>query len=36
VHLEVNHGSPAIDLYRRAGFEDHQRYLMTKWIIEKP
>lgn len=36
VHLEVNHGNPAIDLYRRLGFEDHQRYLMTKWIIPKP
>lgn len=34
VHLEVNHGNPAIDLYRRMGFEDHQRYLMTKWIVE--
>jgi len=36
VHLEVNHGNPAIDLYRRLGYEDHQRYLMTRWIIEKP
>lgn len=36
VHLEVNHGNPAIDLYRRLGFEDHGRYLMTKWIIDKP
>jgi GNAT superfamily N-acetyltransferase len=36
VHLEVNRGNPAIELYRRAGFEDHQRYLMTKWIVEKP
>ncbi len=36
VHLEVNHGNPAIELYRRRGFEDHHRYLMTKWIIEKP
>jgi GNAT superfamily N-acetyltransferase len=36
VHLEVNHGNPAIDLYRRSGYEDHQRYLMTKWIIDKP
>jgi GNAT superfamily N-acetyltransferase len=36
VHLEVNHGNPAIDLYRRLGFEGHQRYLMTKWIIAKP
>ena len=35
VHLEVNHGNPAIELYRRKGFEDHQRYLMTKWIVEK-
>jgi GNAT superfamily N-acetyltransferase len=36
IHLEVNHGNPAIELYRRMGFEDHQRYLMTKWIAEKP
>jgi GNAT superfamily N-acetyltransferase len=32
IHLEVNHGNRAIELYRRLGFEDHQRYLMTKWI----
>lgn len=32
LHLEVNHGNPALDLYRRHGFEDHQRYLMTKWL----
>lgn len=36
IHLEVNHGNPAIELYRRSGFEDHKRYLMTKWIVEKP
>jgi len=36
VHLEVNHGNPAIELYRRMGFEDHGRYLMTKWIVDKP
>ena len=36
IHLEVNHGNPAIGLYRRQGFEDHQRYLMTKWIDGKP
>jgi diamine N-acetyltransferase len=36
VHLEVNHGNPAIELYRRSGFEDHHRYLMTKWIVERP
>jgi GNAT superfamily N-acetyltransferase len=36
VHLEVNHGNRALELYRRMGFEDHQRYLMTKWITGKP
>ena len=36
VYLEVNHGNPAIDLYRRKGFEDHQRYLMTRWITNEP
>jgi GNAT superfamily N-acetyltransferase len=30
LHLEVNHGNLAIELYRRRGFVDHQRYLMTK------
>jgi GNAT superfamily N-acetyltransferase len=32
IHLEVNHGNKAAELYRRRGFVDHQRYLMTKWI----
>lgn len=36
IHLEVNRGNSAIDLYRRMGFEDHHRYLMSKWITEKP
>ena len=36
VHIEVNHGNPAIELYRRLGYEDHHRYLMSKWIIPKP
>jgi diamine N-acetyltransferase len=36
VHLEVNHGNAAIGLYRRAGFEEHQRYLMSLWIAKKP
>lgn len=36
IHLEVNHGNPAIELYRRLGYEDHQRNLMTKWIISRP
>ncbi|HXY00986.1 MAG TPA: GNAT family N-acetyltransferase [Candidatus Limnocylindrales bacterium] len=30
LHLEVSHGNSAIELYRRRGFLDHQRYLMTK------
>jgi len=33
LHLEVDFGSdPAAELYRRGGFEDHNRYLMTKWL----
>lgn len=32
LHLEVNQGNRAIELYRRRGFLDHQRYLMTKWL----
>jgi GNAT superfamily N-acetyltransferase len=30
LHLEVTHGNSAIELYRRRGFLDHERYLMTK------
>jgi diamine N-acetyltransferase len=30
LHLEVSHGNPALELYRRRGFVDHNRYLMTK------
>ncbi len=30
LHLEVNHGNRASELYRRRGFVDHNRYLMTK------
>ena len=30
LHLEVNHANPAIELYRRRGFSDHRRYLMSK------
>jgi ribosomal protein S18 acetylase RimI-like enzyme len=33
VHLEVDEGNdPAFELYRRMGFEDHNRFLMTKWL----
>ena len=30
LHLEVNHGNRAVELYRRRGFEEHDRFLMTK------
>lgn len=33
IHLEVDHGNdPAAELYRRAGYHDHARFLMTKWL----
>jgi GNAT superfamily N-acetyltransferase len=32
LHLEVTHGNSAIELYRRRGFIDHHRFLMTKWL----
>lgn len=33
MHLEVERANiNAQGLYRRAGFKDHDRYLMTKWI----
>ena len=33
LHLEVDRGNdPAVELYRRTGFTDHGRYLMTKWL----
>jgi GNAT superfamily N-acetyltransferase len=34
LHLEVSHGNTAIELYRRRGFVDHERYLMTKRLDE--
>jgi len=30
LHLEVSHGNPAKELYRRRGFVEHHRLLMTK------
>ena len=30
LHLEVNHENRAIELYRRCGYVDHHRYLMSK------
>ena len=36
VHLEVDEGNdPASELYKRAGYENHDRYLMTKWLPQK-
>jgi GNAT superfamily N-acetyltransferase len=33
LHLEVErHNTNAQQVYRKFGFEDHDRYLMTKWI----
>jgi ribosomal protein S18 acetylase RimI-like enzyme len=33
MHLEVDHGNdPALELYRRSGYRDHNRFLMTKWL----
>jgi ribosomal protein S18 acetylase RimI-like enzyme len=36
IHLEVDHGNdPALELYLRAGYQDHRRYLMTKWLVAR-
>jgi diamine N-acetyltransferase len=33
IHLEVSRkNEAALELYRRAGYVDHDRYLMTKWL----
>jgi ribosomal protein S18 acetylase RimI-like enzyme len=32
LYLEVAHGNPALSLYRRAGFTDHRRHLMSKFL----
>jgi ribosomal protein S18 acetylase RimI-like enzyme len=33
LHLEVEgHREQALELYRRRGYEDYDRYLMTKWL----
>jgi diamine N-acetyltransferase len=32
LHLEVNRGNRAIELYRRRGFVDHGRFLLTKHL----
>ena len=30
--LGFSGNEPAAELYRRAGYEDHHRFLMTKWL----
>lgn len=36
IHLEVDEGNDAAEeLYRRVGYDDHSRYLMTKWLAAK-
>ena len=36
MHLEVSRGNEtAFELYRRIGYVDHGRYLMTKWLERK-
>jgi diamine N-acetyltransferase len=33
LHLEVGRGNdPALELYRRSGYENHGRHLLTKWL----
>ena len=33
IHLEVDKGNDAaFELYRRTGYADHDRFLMTKWL----
>lgn len=33
IHLEVDHSNnSASELYRRTGYRDHHRFLMTKWL----
>jgi diamine N-acetyltransferase len=36
VHLEVDPGNePAAELYRRTGYKDHNRFLMSKWLARE-
>jgi ribosomal protein S18 acetylase RimI-like enzyme len=36
LHLEVDKGNdPAFELYRRTGFAYHNRFLMTKWLLDQ-
>jgi len=36
MHLEVSRGNDAaLELYRRGGYVDHDRHLMTKWLTRE-
>jgi ribosomal protein S18 acetylase RimI-like enzyme len=36
MHLEVSRGNDAaLELYRRGGYVDHDRCLMTKWLHKR-
>jgi ribosomal protein S18 acetylase RimI-like enzyme len=36
IHLEVDYDNePAMNLYRRAGYADNNRSLMTKWLYHR-
>jgi ribosomal protein S18 acetylase RimI-like enzyme len=36
IHLEVDQGNePAEELYRRTGYEEHGRFLRTKWLVPR-
>jgi hypothetical protein len=34
IFVEVQRGNRVIGLYRRAGYVDHDRYLMSKFLSE--
>jgi ribosomal protein S18 acetylase RimI-like enzyme len=36
LHLEVERSNTSAQaFYRKVGFEDHDRYLMTRWLVER-
>ncbi len=32
IYLEVEKDSLAINLYKRSGYKEHNRYLLSKWL----
>ncbi len=35
LYLEVERENSAINLYKRAGYADHERFLLSKWLLNK-